>query len=211
VQDCVSNPSSVKKLATRYVREILGAQDHHSYCIAGICSGAVLAYEVAQLLIARNRDVELLAMIEPSELSSRSPGNYLNMSREILWRLIDKMRSPNGHLPVTGKAETLAQFKLLKKLLLNVVAITHHKPKPYDRSLHLFLTKGSLSEEHTGMREWVKMAKRGAFVHEIPGTHRSITGDKATINEEEMKVLAGKISAVIGEGHPHASSPAPPS
>jgi surfactin synthase thioesterase subunit len=93
--------------------------------------------------------------------------------------------------------EKLDRLRMMKKLSLNLVGISHYKPTPCDHSLHLFLTNESLHQKCDGMRKWQEMAANSAFIHEIPGTHRSITGDKEAIKEEEMRVIASRISAVI--------------
>jgi acyl transferase domain-containing protein/thioesterase domain-containing protein/aryl carrier-like protein len=201
MQDGIGHPSSIRKLAAHYVEEIIAVQPSGGYRITGICSGAVVAYEIAQQLVARNRTIELLAMIEPGDMSSRKPSDYLAMGHELLRRLSDKLLGANGHssraVNTASMSEKLDHFRMMQKLSLNLVGISHYKPTPCDHSLHLFLTNESLHQKRDGMRKWQEMAAKSAFIHEIPGTHRSITGDKEAIKEEEMRVIASKISALI--------------
>jgi thioesterase domain-containing protein/acyl carrier protein len=201
MQDGIGHPSSIRKLAAHYVEEIIAVQPSGRFRITGICSGAVVAYEIAQQLVARKRNIELLAMIEPGDLSSRKPSDYLAMGHELLRRLSDKLLGANGHssraVNTASMTEKLDHFRMMKKVSLNLVGISNYKPTPCDHSLHLFLTNESLRQKRNGMRKWQEMAANSAFIHEIPGTHRSITGDKETIQEEEMRVIASKISALI--------------
>ena len=47
---------------------------------------------------------------------------------------------------------------------------------------------------------WQQFGADGVEVHEIPGTHRSITGDYAQIEDSQMKALGEKLRICIDAG-----------
>lgn len=55
---------SVAELAAQYVNEVLAAQARGPYLLAGVCTGGLVAYEMASQLIARGESVGLLALID---------------------------------------------------------------------------------------------------------------------------------------------------
>ena len=193
LQDNVSCPSSIPKLAACFLTDILRVQTSGPYHLIGICSGAVLAFEISQQLLRRGQEVALLAMIEPCGIPSRRPSIYADVAMDIVRRIIGKIKALKHQATNTTSNEKSEQLKLLRKVFFNILAVSTYSPKMLHRPFHLFLTEGSVTD-----REWLRMAKARAVVHGIPGTHRTITGDMGTeICEEEMKALAVKISTLL--------------
>ena len=58
-------PASVEAMAAAYVSLLRAEQGHGPYTIGGFCSGAVVAWEMAQQLRAAGEEVALLVLIEP--------------------------------------------------------------------------------------------------------------------------------------------------
>jgi amino acid adenylation domain-containing protein len=64
----------IPAMAARYVAEIQAAQPHGPYILGGHSSGGVIAYEMAQQLIAQGEEVPFLALMEvPAPLADPSP------------------------------------------------------------------------------------------------------------------------------------------
>ncbi len=55
---------SVADHAAHYVSEVLAAQTDGPYYLAGVCTGGVVAYEMASQLIGRGKSIGLLALID---------------------------------------------------------------------------------------------------------------------------------------------------
>lgn len=55
---------SVANLAAHYVSEVLAAQSGAPYYLAGVCTGGLVAYEMATQLIGRGKSIGLLALID---------------------------------------------------------------------------------------------------------------------------------------------------
>ncbi len=61
--DPMSAPATIEAMASRYVDEIQRIQPEGPYKLAGECFGGVVAFEMAQQLVAKGAPVELLAII----------------------------------------------------------------------------------------------------------------------------------------------------
>ena len=92
-------------------------------------------------------------------------------------------------------AQRYPLIRLRMKLVANLWALKRYSPAVYPGRFHLFLTKESLA--HSPRLGWTELAVGGVEVHEIPGTHRSITGDSARIEEAQMQVLGEKLRACM--------------
>ena len=60
--------TSIKEMATIYIQELKIVQPKGPYYIAGRCMGGVIAYEIAQQLSAQGEKVDLLCLIETSNV-----------------------------------------------------------------------------------------------------------------------------------------------
>ncbi len=185
-------------MAARYLHEIRRVQHEGPYLLAGVCSGAVVAFEMAQQLWAQGQKVPLLAMVEPSPL--RSPG--LQTTLRFVSYLLRTFRQRIGHhthriveLPSTGQRDYM---RLRLKVLANLWAVRRYVPRPYPGRIEIFLAKATLSDADSPRAGWGEFAEGGAQVHEIPGSHVSIVGAHGiAVEESHMRVLAEKMSTCI--------------
>lgn len=194
LQDGLGNPSNIKTLAAHYVRDIRRVQAEGPYLLGGVCFGGPVVFEMAQQLIQQGQHVSLLALIEPATLPLPGANSYWSFFDDI-W---ERSRRPPGRRRTTVKmtlGEWLTFLRLRFKLIANVWSLKQYAPSPYPDHMHLFLTKESLAREYP--RRWSDFATGGADVQEIPGSHRSVTGDNVPIEEEQMRVLGEKIRAGI--------------
>lgn len=194
LQDGIGHPWQVEALAAHYVKELSGVQALGPYHIAGICSGGVVAFEMAQQLTHLGHQVGLLALVEPAALPLQGARSYLDLLAEICARLAHNVRhSRHGTEP--SRTELVMLVRLRMKLLANLWGLKCYTLQPYPGYLHLFLTNESLTK---GSRiGWSKFALGGVQVHEIPGTHRSITGDYEPVADAPMHVLGDQLRACM--------------
>jgi len=64
-------PLSLEAMAADRLHSILNAQPEGPYRLGGYCVGGLVAFEVARLLIASGKKVEIVAMIDPPTLNAR--------------------------------------------------------------------------------------------------------------------------------------------
>jgi phthiocerol/phenolphthiocerol synthesis type-I polyketide synthase E len=189
LQDGIGHPSKVEKLAAHYVEEIRSTQPDGPYFLGGICSGGVIAFEIAQQLIRQGQHIAFLALVEPAALPLPGARSYFDFIAEVWSRFT--------HLGPYLQSSTKLSLKEIKmlvrlrmKLIANLWALKQYIPQLFPGRFHLFLTEESLTR--SPRLGWRKFAADGVKVHKIPGTHRSIVGDNTMIDKDHIQNL-GKI------------------
>jgi amino acid adenylation domain-containing protein len=228
-QDGPGNPSNLEQHAALYVREVKRMQPEGPYLLAGICYGAVLAFEMAQQLTTNGQagrgwlpdesqstagirpqteGVALLAMIEPARPMVPSLQTYLSYSGFLfdhtarrLARALKRTGEGEASVRVPRSPAEMSTFLRLKfKLAANAWALRRYAPRPYDGPVDIFFSQGSLQMPDNPQKEWYHFLRGKVRTHQIPGTHGSITGDnRVAIEPEHMEVLAAKLKARIDE------------
>lgn len=82
-----AQPGSIEATAAYYLDAVRTVQSHGPYLLAGLCFGAIVAFEMAQQLVANNEEVALLALIGiappefPGLVSPSARGRYERLMR----------------------------------------------------------------------------------------------------------------------------------
>jgi phthiocerol/phenolphthiocerol synthesis type-I polyketide synthase E len=197
LQDGIGHPSKVEALAAHYIEDIRDGQREGPYYLGGVCLGGVVAFEMAQQLVRQGQDVALLALVEPASLPLPGARSYFDLVAEIWQRLTQHGGDHSRSVAALGWVERIMYVRLKMKLAANFWALKRYFPQVYPGRFHLFLTRESLAE--SPRLGWGDFATGGVKVHEIPGTHRSITGDYARIQESHMQVLGEKLRLCIDD------------
>jgi thioesterase domain-containing protein len=190
-QDGVHNPSKIESMAETYINEMRDVQPQGPYNLAGICSGAVVAYEMAYQLERKGEKVSFLAIVEPSPI--RIPGlqTYRDFFVYIIRRVLKRTPFQAQKISKLDLDQRFAYVRLKIKQLANSLALRRYKPKKYPDHVHLFLTEESMQRQNKPPMGWIKWIQGGTEVHQIPGTHNTITGAEDTpIESNPMKILA---------------------
>jgi thioesterase domain-containing protein len=200
LQDGIRNPSRVKALAAHFVEEIKAVQRDGPFVLIGICSGGVVAYEMAQQLHAQGQKVAVLAMVEPSPPRVSNLHSYAKLVGYIFGRFTRRLGHHSRSMAQRDTAEQRAYLHMKAKVVANWLAMADYTVQPYPGSIHLLLTGESLSSPENAQLGWTELAADGVSIHQIPGTHDSITGNSGTkIEEAEMQALAQRLRVCIDE------------
>ncbi|GAA4629964.1 hypothetical protein GCM10023196_053450 [Actinoallomurus vinaceus] len=150
----VRPPVSIAEIAERYVRELRAAQPHGPYHLAGLCTGAVIAYEMAQRLRAQGAEVAVLALADPpSGMPEYDPSWGMNDLYEFrlgwlrttwgledpvadLPRVLDEMKTRVTLYEPEVRPEDFYRLQVL--WAATVFAQEHYEPRPYDGPVHIF-------------------------------------------------------------------------
>ncbi len=198
-QDGTHNPSKIEALAAHYLAEIKSIQPTGPYFLGGICSGGVIAYEIAQQLRAQEEQVALLAMVEPITPPKPSLRSYASFANGVFRRILQRLDHHSTTFQQLSHAEQRNYARLKTKVIANSWALRRYAPQSYPGEIDLFLSSESLQLTPNTQLDWCNLATH-ARVHEIPGTHNSITGTGDTqIEEAHMRALADKLNARINE------------
>jgi amino acid adenylation domain-containing protein len=95
---------SIEQIASAYLEEIRMLQPQGPYFLGGFCFGGVVAYEVAQQLVASGEEVALLAMIQttnPEVIKSGAQDSSLRNWWNRLAKRVDLERSNLSHRGVS--------------------------------------------------------------------------------------------------------------
>ena len=195
------DPTQIEARAAGYVDEIRAVQPRGPYLLGGVCSGGVVAFEVARQLHAQGQRVALLALVEPAHAPSLGLRPYVSLTAGVLRRVIRRLGHYSQSGTQRGSAEPEAYLYLKAKHVVNSWPLRWLVPQPYPGRIHLFLVngvpEGSPDGHCSGWHEW---AAGGAEIHVIPGTHDTIAESKGTGTEgANLQALAGQLGACIDE------------
>jgi aspartate racemase len=199
LQDGIQNPTRIEALAANYVDEIQAVQPEGPYFLGGVCSGGVVAFEMAQQLLAQGQSVALLALVEPSPPPSPSLGNYVRLGTNILRRVLQRAghHSRSFAQPTSEQWRTYAHLKA--KLFANMWAVASYTPQMYPGWVDLFLGSDSLVNPSTNPQlGWRDLAAGGLDIHTVPGNHAAITRTYDAIPDEaQVRLLAEALKTCI--------------
>jgi acyl-CoA synthetase (AMP-forming)/AMP-acid ligase II/thioesterase domain-containing protein/acyl carrier protein len=198
LQDGIQNPIRIEGLAARYLGEIRTLQPEGPYLLGGVCSGGVVAFEMAQQLQAQGQQVSLLALVEPSRPRVQNLGNYVGHATSIFRRFRRRIGYHARRAAQQPAVRQRAYLRLKLKVVANTWAVVRYAPRPFSGHIDLFLTGETLRSPDHPRLGWRKLAVGGAQVHEIPGNHAMITriGD-TPIEEAHLQVLGEKLGICL--------------
>ncbi len=185
--------STIQGMAASYVREIRQAQPKGPYAISGYSSGGIIAFEVAQLLMAAGETIALLAVfdsIHPDYYGVASgmavPMHelrrkgfwafttttlswlYLNVQQRLRTKLVQLHRKLHRRLPRFLRAHYLA--------LTYFEALKRYEMKPYPGKLTIFRASKKRFETDPSLG-WRKYVAGEIEIVEVKGSHYGIIND----------------------------------
>lgn len=202
----------IPALAARYVEEMRKVQPRGPYRVAGICAAGIIAYEIAQQLTALGQTVDTVALIDTAgpfseitrmiinmrrlgkvadhmlthfanirNLPARERGPYVKDNLRRIWRRLtgrQEQAGPRRRAPV-GRAYWMVYNGAY------LAAMARYRPKPYPGRVILFVAGQGATESFARERLfWGKLARGGADVHVVPGTHAEM------LHEPQAGVIA---------------------
>jgi thioesterase domain-containing protein/acyl carrier protein len=206
--------SRVEEMAAHYIRELRRIQGEGPYLIGGFSSGGLLAFEMAQQLLAGGERVGLLALLDtgapgfwdsrlgrsPRRLQFDNLVERVNLHRQRLSAL-----SPNAKLPylqtrasilyrwlVYKPEQTQLPDALLELQRLHSQATSNYTVQRYPGRITLFRARKQPTRiDDDPTLGWRELARDGVDVHEVPGSHGWILVDP------NVRVLARKLSQCL--------------
>ncbi len=194
---------SVVAMAEEYVEAIRIVQPQGPYCIAGWSAGGVIAFEVAQQLIAAGEEVAHLAIIDSGMLYTmgilkavsppNQPGAIEMMGRPPAEQVkVFRARSAAAQLIPAEADDTLA-MRIIELFQGNVHAVVDYRPQPYVGRVDLYQAAETLvPPRRLPVTEWQRVCS-DLQVHTVPGNHLSM------IHQPHVQGLAAAISAGLAK------------
>ena len=197
----------VEDMAAHYVNAIRNQQPEGPYRLVGHSFGGIVAFEVAQQIVAQGGVVDFLGLFDTIERqymeevkrSLRIRDRIASVASEFRFAVAE--RDPFGPIrrrlnrmtskaisaisPNIGRRPQSQVSVTIKDVNLRAFDIYH--PKPYPGKLTLF--RSTTREIHDGNDEflgWGRLAKGGIEVHEVPSTHYNMVDEPAVMILSEM-------------------------
>ena len=211
---------TLEEMAAHYIEEIRALQPEGPYYFGGASSGGVLAFEIAQQLLAQGQQVGLLAMIDTFFPGSPRylPNRTLFSSK--LHRMAMRADVHLGHLLILRPKEQLKYMldglgrirkNLKKKIVIrfssedplrqtiqrvrevNSHAFMIYKPKAYSGRITYFWCVEMMFRPYMDNRlGWDAVAENGLEVHVVPGSHTGLLDI-----ERHTRVLADELNKCL--------------
>lgn len=184
--------TSVEEMAQHYLQEIRAVQERGPYYLVGYCFGAIVAYEMAQRLLANGEKAILVSLNGPCPRYRNVPAGeaaagVLRRARSYLRglrRKADRWRAAYYR----GRNMPLPDALRDRYFLVNNHRAEHfYQALPYAGSMAIFRAKGLYGDPCLGWRELVA---GGFTVCDIPGHH---VDHRSMMEEPAVRLLAGEL------------------
>jgi aspartate racemase len=205
----------IKEMAAHYVEEIRRLQPEGPYSLSGYCFGGVVAFEMAQQLVAQGQRVALLALVESSWRAAAERDAAARLRSRLRRRLAferDRLVPLNAWARFTyllGKATTYGRERparirgwlqdrrhaashvartIRRVEQANMEAQRRYTPLTYPGRLVLFRPAG-LTLRHYGdpLWGWGGLAADGIEVQEVAATRPTI------VDEPDVEAVAARL------------------
>lgn len=190
--------STIEAIARHHLRQIRVIQGHGPYRLGGSSFGGMVAYEVAQQLLAMDEEVEFLYMVDtpgpghmvgPVDSDARILASLfadvLNASAQLTERLLTLEGEPEKQIAcIVQEAHCLGLDRkipphfgrhIVQMVRTHVIAMRNYRPKPYPGFL-LFFRPSETTADYSAHAEmaWLPLAAKGANVYTVPGNHITV-------------------------------------
>jgi amino acid adenylation domain-containing protein len=215
--------SSLADIARVHVEQLRTIEPDGPYRLAGWSFGGVLAYEMAQQLVAAGGEVEFLALLDANPVIDPITG--LPMDRtpflDMLDSVVDLLDDPTASqadlvdltsgdtwiqlmgAPVAGGTSSGYLRTALQTARSCMNAAMHYRPQRYAGPVHLFPAAGSDRQHQARLIEAIRELCTGPLtVTPIAGDHWSfIRGEHVTEAARELDAALERVGAVGSATH----------
>jgi acetoacetyl-CoA synthetase len=225
--------TSIEAMAAELLKVVRDIQPQGPYHLGGICFGGVVAFEMAQQLVAVGESVASLFLgeVTPEDFPALVPAAaWRRFRRQRLWQLWKTRLHNAGQRPARERLPALVkelrvdfwQYRMIRTVgrhlrqghpltgelrsvdLVNKAAFSRYVPRPYPGRATLVLRSEDRKHYRPSPAEvWKRLAERGVEIHLVPG------GDGAMWREPGVKRTAELLLAAM-DGPPIVAPPASP-
>ncbi|MFZ4699132.1 MAG: type I polyketide synthase [Candidatus Methylumidiphilus sp.] len=185
--------TTIEAMAEVSLQALRAFQKHGPYYLAGSSFGGILAYAMAQKLVAEGEKIGFLGLIDspgpghmPAALADKAEimfymlkvGENAELSLEDL-RTLGEEQQLGCFLKLSQQEDTPAARAALKRMLdlfqANLQAMLDYTPLSYPNKLHFFLARERDEfNARTPAQAWIPLAEGGIEIFTIPGNHISM-------------------------------------
>lgn len=198
--------ASIEEMSTRYLAEVLARQPQGPYFLGGYSGGGVVAYDMAQRLIARGETVAALVMFDsyPPGVEYRSPPLSVRLARAargglpfVKERVAHRIEysayrlSTKVNALVAKARGTAPDFETRDRILMDafINAEANYVAHPYDGEVLLLSTASDRSRQAPD-HEWTKFVKHLRVIR-VPGDHDDL------LTPEHFRGWVGELASTL--------------
>jgi thioesterase domain-containing protein/NAD(P)-dependent dehydrogenase (short-subunit alcohol dehydrogenase family)/acyl carrier protein len=218
----------VEDMAAHYLRDILEFQPQGPYYLEGMSFGGLVAFEMAQMLKARGKEVAMVALLDTYPRGYTKYGKRETFGRKLELRLSEFLALESndkrvflhhrrdeygGRLSsfwrrlrsVAGGGEESQISRAVRTVWdANLIASSRYEPRPYDGRITMFWARESYVNSTFRFRlGWSLLAPDKLEFRLVPGTHITM------FEEPNVQVLAREMNECIRRAqvrHPSGSA-----
>ncbi|MHB8243494.1 MAG: non-ribosomal peptide synthetase [Solirubrobacteraceae bacterium] len=224
---------TVEEMASHYLSEMRQVHPGGPWLLAGYCFGTIVAFEIAQRLLAQGEEVQMLALFngpspawihrwgwfgnQPSQLAIRPKPPRVTRKQRLRralrepWRFVKALTWWSGYK--LGKVRlklALARGRPIPERQreefffdLHARAERMYEPTPYPKDLLVFYGQGLYEDPELG---WGPMAEGGVQTYAVPGEQNN---NRDVMKEPGVQFVAEEIERYLqGVAHAEAASAA---
>ena len=191
--------TSIPEMAKLYLQDILRIQPHGPYYVGGMCYGGMVAFEIAQQLVASGKGVNFLGILDSNTPPRRRKPlvYYIHNARQFIHKKILGRESlvgelmPRMHRRRVSKNDPLTR-RIYRVFNANLYARLRYTSPPYPGWVTKFSTDWGIAKQAT--EGWRKMTTVGLEDHNVPGAHMRLSPDDTRmLDEPNVQVVAKKL------------------
>jgi thioesterase domain-containing protein/acyl carrier protein len=193
---------SIPEMAEIYLEEIRRVQPEGPYFLGGMCFGGLVAYEMAQQLLAQGQKVAFLGVLDSTHAPnlSKPRGYYIFLITRFVNQKLLRGRFTVGASSMRIPGDDVYRNQVQHVFASHNYARMKYRTTTYPGKITLFNTTGRKGQ--FARNQWEPIAQGGLEVVMIPGVHLGHTfgmgenGD-TYIREPHVQVLAEKLNKCL--------------
>jgi amino acid adenylation domain-containing protein len=195
---------SIPEMAETYLEEIKRVQPEGPYFLGGMCFGGLVAYEMAQQLLAQGQKVAFLGILDSTHAPnlSKPRGYYVFLVTRFINQKLLRGRFTVGASSMRIPGDDVYRNQVQHVFASHNYARMKYRTTTYPGKITLFNTTGRKGQ--FARQQWDPIAQGGLEVVKIPGVHlghmfgMGENGD-TFIREPHVQVLAEKLKKCLDE------------
>ena len=202
--DGVSQPfTTIPAIAQAFIKDVQKIQPQGHYYICGLCLGGVVAFEIAQQLVAKGEKVAFLGVMDSNfPPQAKKPFvYYFLITRQYLANILGQEflipLPERGGISRDGLKDETLKLGIHRTFTAHHIARMAYTSPPYPGVITRFSTNSPHTRRTT--RGWRKMTSAGLDLQWIPGGHgaHKPEGQTSFMREPNIQIVAEKLRACL--------------
>lgn len=177
--------TNIPGMVQAYLGQIRGARPSGPYIVGGMCTGGLVALEIARELVRSGERVGTVLLLDPLPVAAHwaglvdadaldEPGIYRQL-HQFLSSLLREIAKKSPNIPLDVE-DSRCMHIAIRVAMANVLAAHAHVPVPYSGAVELVICEQRALGYFHPSSPWQTILDRPANVHVLPGVHSDIFG-----------------------------------